>query len=94
MPRGKPAPPLGSGSRHINSGNRVDSRLRRQRQCETIWRLGPRTLYELLAEIERYGLGDLDERLARYAALDHDIVRLVGAARFPSPPLHTVGRGR
>jgi hypothetical protein len=53
--------------------------LRRRRQVEAIWVFGARVVLELLDEIERYGLEDLDARLAKYAALDHDVIRLVGA---------------
>jgi hypothetical protein len=67
---------------------------RRRRQVEAIWLLGARVVFELLNEIERYGPDDLASRLARYAALDHDFIRLVGADRFPHPPIRLVAVGR
>jgi hypothetical protein len=68
--------------------------LRRRRQVEAIWLLGARVVFELLNEIERYGLDNLDARLARYAALDQDVIHLVGADRFPYPPTRLVAGGR
>jgi hypothetical protein len=61
-------------------------RLRRQRQCETIWRLGARVFFELIDELARHHtLHDLDVRLERYARLDPDVIRAVQADRFPQP---------
>src|SRR5262249_29622798 len=49
--------------------------------------------FELIDEIDRvHGLGaDLDARLARYAALDHDVIRLVGGDKFAPAPLYLLG---
>jgi hypothetical protein len=49
-----------------------DARLRRQQQCELIWQIGPRALFELFDQLDRHHcLGDdLDRRLIRFAALD------------------------
>jgi hypothetical protein len=66
--------------------------LRRGRQVEAIWLLGARVVFEVLNEIVRYGLDNLDARPARYAALDQDVIRLVGADRFP--PIRLVAEGR
>src|ERR1700719_4421550 len=62
-----------------------DTRLRRRRQCELIWRLGARVFFELIDELDRrHGLGaDLDARLARYARLDPEILAAIGANQFP-----------
>jgi hypothetical protein len=67
-------------------------RLRRRRQIERIWRLGPRVVFELIDEIDRrHGLSDyLDQRLARYAGLDRLSLAAVGADRFVCLPVHTV----
>ena len=69
-----------------------DTRLRRRRQCELIWRLGARVFFELIDELDhRRGLGaDLDARLARYARLDPEILAAIGANQFPPAPLHIV----
>jgi hypothetical protein len=69
-----------------------DTRLRRRRQCELIWRLGARFFFELIDELDRrHGLGaDLDARLARYARLDPEILAAIGANQFPPAPLHIV----
>jgi hypothetical protein len=67
-------------------------RLRRQRQVELLYALGPRIIFELIDELDRhYGLGDdLDRRLARYARLDPVILAAVGGDRFPNMPLRMV----
>jgi hypothetical protein len=77
-------------------GNVAARDLRRRRHVEAIWLLGARVIFELIDELDRhFELGEgLDRRLARYAALDHDIVRLVGGDRFPPSPLHLVVGGR
>jgi hypothetical protein len=86
----KPAALAGAGRRGI--GRRelpLDIRLRRQRQVARICSLGARVVFELIDEIDRaHGLGEaLWRRLERYADLDPDIIRLVGADRFrPLPP--------
>jgi hypothetical protein len=69
-------------------------RLRRQRLIEAIDQLGSaRVWFEVIDEIDRkYGLGaDLDERLARYAALDPLILAAIGADRFPASTIRLVG---
>ena len=69
-------------------------RLQRQRQVAQIYRLGARVVFEFLDELDRHhGLGpDLDRRLARYAAADHELLRAVGADRFPLSPIRAVPR--
>jgi hypothetical protein len=58
------------------------------RQIEIIWNLGPRVVGELLAEIS--DPVDLDLALTRYARLDADVVRALGADQFPPNPIHEV----
>jgi hypothetical protein len=67
--------------------------MRRQRLCTRIHGLGPRVFAELLGELERYGIADLDRRLERYAQLDPEVLARLGADRFPPAPIHLVGRG-
>jgi hypothetical protein len=64
-----------------------DTRLRRRRQCELIWRLGARVFFELIDELDRrHGLGaDLDARLARYARLDPEIPHRAAGATWGDP---------
>jgi hypothetical protein len=61
-----------------------DIRLRRQRQCQSIWRRDARVVLELIDGLDHHqDLGDdLDRRLERYAGLDPEPVRLLGADRF------------
>jgi len=70
--------------------------LRRQRQVERLHRLGARPLFELLQQLDRdHDLGgDLDRQLERYARLDPDLLREIGADRFAPMPLRVVGGGR
>lgn len=71
-------------------------RLRRQRLVERVHRLGARVAFELLAELARHhGIaGDIDRRLARYAALDPEILAALNADRFPADPIRAVGGRR
>jgi hypothetical protein len=86
--------PPGSGNRQNIGESAADRRLRRQCQCETIWRLGARVFFELIDELARHhALPDLDRRLARYARLDPDIIRAVQADRFPQA-IRLVAGGR
>ena len=66
--------------------------LRFRRQVERIYRLGPRAVGELLAEIgERHLCRTyIDQRIEAYAALDPETVRALGEREFPRPPLHEV----
>ena len=70
---------------------RVVESLRRQRQVERVCRI-PRLMSELLDELDRrHDLGaELDQLLARYAAVDPEILAALGGDRFPEPPLHLV----
>jgi hypothetical protein len=68
--------------------------LRRQRAVRQIYQLGPRVIFELIAEISRHrGIGDdVDQRRARYAVLDPAMLRIAGGDRLPAPPVHMVWR--
>jgi hypothetical protein len=50
-------------------------------------------VFELVDELDRHhALGDdLDRRLARYAAVNPQILAAVGGDRFPEAPLRAVG---
>lgn len=61
---------------------------KQSRQIEIIWNLGPRVVGELLVEIS--DPVDLDLALTRYARLDVDVVRALGADQFPPNPIHEV----
>jgi hypothetical protein len=67
-------------------------RLRRQRYAQRIWPLGDRVLFELVDHIsDRFGLEDeVDRLLDGFARLSPEILRAVGADRFPERPLHLV----
>jgi hypothetical protein len=94
---GRPAASAIAGRVGIRAWTAPDTRLRRQRQCQSIWSLGPRVFFELIEELNRYhDLGeDLDERRERSAALDADMLRMVGALKFPNRPIRLAfGGGR
>ena len=64
--------------------------LRRQRDFEAIHALGPRPTFELLLLLA----GDhpaLDDQLRRFAGLDPETVRILGADRFPASPIRILG---
>ena len=72
--------------------DRLFGDVRLQRAIEHIHRMGPRPVGELIAELLETAGGDpcvLDDML-RWTRLDPDIVRKVGADRFPRPPLDVV----
>ena len=64
-----------------------------RRDIERLHRLGPRSQYELLREIERrYGCARfIRERVKRYADLDPEIVAALGRDVFPPAPIREVG---
>ena len=64
-----------------------------ERQVERLHNLGPRPLAEILAEIAAVtGRPDIvADRLQAYAQLDPEILRAVGADRFPPMALEVVG---
>ena len=63
-----------------------------ERQVEHLHRLGPRPTAELLIEIARCtGQSSfIAHRLEEYARLDRDILRALGADRFPPMPLTVI----
>ena len=61
---------------------RPPSLARLRRLAERLHSLGPRPTFELLKEIANGG--DLWRRLERYAELDPEIVRTLGADELPS----------
>ena len=65
-----------------------------QRNVERLHRLGPRSQYELLRELEqRFGCGKfIRNRVKRYAELDPGLVQALGGDRFPEAPVHEVRR--
>ena len=99
-PAGNRTASLKTTSRNGNAYNRSAGepqaseirRLRRQHQIERICQI-PRIAFELIDELDRYhNLGeDLDRRLERYASLDVEILRALGADRFPPRPLRIIG---
>jgi hypothetical protein len=48
--------------------------LRRQWLCTRVHDLGPRVFFELINEIERHGVADLDRRLEAYANFDPELL--------------------
>jgi hypothetical protein len=69
----------------------------RQRAAARVHALGPRVAFELIDEIIRYhpDLEDeIDRRLDRYADLDPQVLRALGADRLPPQPIHAVRDSR
>ncbi len=62
--------------------------LKRRRQIEHLYRLGPRAVGELLCEVSE--AEDLDRGLEAYARLSPDLLEALGADRFPAQPIHVV----
>src|SRR5438477_795341 len=74
-------------SLHQNSLQaQAQRRHRRQHLARQLHGLGARVVLELIDELDRvHGLGDdLDRRLERYAALDAELIAVVGADQFPA----------
>jgi hypothetical protein len=67
-------------------------RLRRQRYAARIRTLGERVLFEIFDHIAgRFGLEDeVDHLLDRYADLDLDLLRTLGAGKLSAPPIRQV----
>jgi hypothetical protein len=68
-------------------------RLRWQRYVESVHQLGARVEFEFWDEVARHHpdlVDDLDRRLARYAELDPEVLRALGADRFPASPVRAV----
>ena len=66
----------------------VMARLQRQRRIEHLHRLGPRAVGELLYEVSEGE--DLDRGLEAFAHLTPDLLKALGADRFPAQPIHVV----
>jgi hypothetical protein len=66
--------------------------LRFRRQVERLYAKGPRVVGELLAELgaERSIQTIIDDKVAKYAALDDVMLDAVGGRDFPPLPLHEV----
>jgi hypothetical protein len=100
MPKENPAP-RGGGDRASNGfawpasftrRSEENQAFSRRRHVERLYRLGARAVYELLDEIGRHHgiVADVDRRLARFAALDPQILATVGGDRFPAAPMRVV----
>ncbi len=78
--------PIGSVAAQIVAG------LKFRRQVERLHRLGPRAVGELLAEIgaDRSITTIIDRKLATYAELDVEILKLAGGDGFWPAPLREV----
>lgn len=71
--------------------------MRFRRDVGRVHRLGPRVMFELLAELGRkhFIRSEVEQLAARYAArLDPALLRAVGADRFPPLPLRAVAGDR
>ena len=66
--------------------------LRFQRDIERLYKLGPRALGELLAEIgeQRLCRTYLELRIRRYAEIDPKHLAALDAGHFPRPPIYEV----
>ena len=72
-------------------------RLQRQRYAERIWRLGDRVQFELVEKfIEHFGLDEEAARqiLDRFAGLDIEVLRALGADRLSPAPIRSVGEAQ
>ena len=69
--------------------NALARSLRRQRYAARIWRLGDRVLFELVDHIAvPFGRGDdVDHLLDRFARIDPEVFRWLGADRLSAPGL-------
>ncbi len=70
----------------------VRNDLRFQRDIERLYKLGPRALGELLAEIgeQRLCRTYLELRIRRYAEIDPKHLAALDADHFPRPPIYEV----
>ena len=71
-----------------NAAITATAALRRQRQFEHLYSLGPRAVGESLIEVASGA--DLDSTLAAYERLTPDLLKAVGGDRFPPVPIHEV----
>ena len=70
----------------------VRNDLQFQRDIERLYKLGPRALGELLAEIgeQRLCRTYLELRIRRYAEIDPKHLAALDAGHFPRPPIYEV----
>ena len=70
--------------------------LRLQHNVVKLHSLDPRVLYELLVEVSAVtgAMTAIDQTVARYAGLDPELLRAVGADQFPPCPALRIVRGR
>jgi len=87
MAKRGPAAGASADRRGIYRWNSSNTRLRPQRQCQTIGVLGARVLFELIDELDHvHGLAaDLDASLERYSTLNPEILRVLRGDRMPHP---------
>jgi len=74
--------------------NQARRRLQRQHRVESVNRFGSRVWFEFVDELARHHpeiADDLDRRLERFAALDHDLLAALGGDQFPASPVRLVG---
>ncbi len=71
-------------------GASIRAELRRKRDVDALWRLGPAPLWHFICEVEKGA--DLDVTLARYAALPADFIKALGGDRF-APCLFVIDGG-
>jgi hypothetical protein len=74
--------------------SQVLARFRRQRLVEQVHAFGARIAFEFVDELARRHpeiADDIDLRLGRYAELDPEVLRAVGADRFPVSPVRLIG---
>jgi hypothetical protein len=72
-------------------------RLQRARYVQRIWPLGEKLEFELIEKlIEHFGLDEdaVSHILDRFAGLDPNVLRALGADRLPASPIRSVGEGR
>ena len=64
-----------------------------QRMAQHLHGLGPRAVYEFIAELARAHGDDVVRRLEGYHKLDPAVLRALGGDRFPPVPIHLVING-
>ena len=72
-----------------DAGKNAEMRFRQS--VERLYRLGPRAVFELLAEIgrERSIQTIIDQKAARYAAMPPAVVEALGAGYLPPTPIYS-----
>jgi hypothetical protein len=83
----------GAAGTQAAAAYRAEARFRRD--VERVHSLGPRVLLELLAELgrERLMRTVMEAKVSKYASrLDPDVLRALGADRFPAGPIRVLGK--